>query len=231
MAALSALIWACVCAGAVFAVQKWYLPYYREKITDSDEVGNLSHWSERSRQIFDWSAFAVSVVVAAACGFVLKKTGVAIIDMIFIMATLCVFNIVAFTDLEFYRIPNIFVLSLAVLRLIRTAIALFAKNPVADVFRQLLAYVIVGVAILVFLAVASKITHGGIGMGDIKLFSALGFLLGLEAVIYTLLISFFLCALVSGFLLLTKKKGLKDGLPMAPFAWAGFALVAVLGAF
>ena len=37
------------------------------------------------------------------------------------------------------------------------------------------------------------------------------------------------CALVSGALLLTKKKSIKDSIPMGPFILAGFYTVVILG--
>lgn len=76
------------------------------------------------------------------------------------------------------------------------------------------------------IALASK---GGMGGGDIKLMAALGFITGWPYVLVLFMLSFILGALAGGFLLIIKKKTLKDSLPFAPFLSIGFLLVTFWG--
>ncbi|MCD8120359.1 MAG: A24 family peptidase [Lachnospiraceae bacterium] len=82
--------------------------------------------------------------------------------------------------------------------------------------------ILAAVLCLIFFLVIHGLSHGGIGFGDIKLFSALGFLLGAEPLLYTVFFSFLLFACVSVILLLLKKKRREDTLPFAPFILTGF---------
>lgn len=72
---------------------------------------------------------------------------------------------------------------------------------------------LLGGGLLLLLAV---ITKGAIGGGDIKLMFALGLLFGPADVITLMMLSFALAALVSIGLLITKKKGMKDFIPLGP---------------
>jgi prepilin signal peptidase PulO-like enzyme (type II secretory pathway) len=91
--------------------------------------------------------------------------------------------------------------------------------------------VIGGVIPFVGLLALSRLTRGGLGMGDVKLFGALGFLVGLYATISTLFLALLICVAASFVLLIAKKRGLKDKLPFAPFILAGFTAAMILSAY
>lgn len=60
------------------------------------------------------------------------------------------------------------------------------------------------------------ITHGGMGMGDVKFVTVLGLWLGMAGMVATLLLSFVLGGIIGGFLLVTGQKGRKDAIPFGP---------------
>lgn len=73
------------------------------------------------------------------------------------------------------------------------------------------------------------LSKGGVGMGDIRMFSVLGLLYGME---YTFSIVFFSVLLMSVYGiagLIMKKKGIKDRVAMGPFVWASYCICIALG--
>ena len=76
------------------------------------------------------------------------------------------------------------------------------------------------VSLLIFI-VSYLILHDGIGLGDVKLLSAVAFFLGLELFLRALLFISVISLLYSTFLLAVKKVTKKTALPFAPFIMAG----------
>lgn len=223
MAALSSLIWAVVTAAIVFVVFKWYLPHLLAKPQpEGKEI--LDVQITKNFKIFIYIA---SVVVALLCGYFSGVRQDAWLSVCKMVLTLGILNVISITDIKLYKIPNLCVLILLGGRCLSFIPELI--NNDGTVLMGLINSLIAGIVSLLFLLLISKITRGGIGYGDVKLFGALGFLCGVRAVLYTLILSFFLCAIVSAILLLTKKKGLKDDLPMGPFIWLGFAVTIIFG--
>ena len=63
-----------------------------------------------------------------------------------------------------------------------------------------------------------------IGMGDIKLFSAIGFISGLRGLIFAFTASSLACGIFSAFLLVLKKVQKKDQIAFGPFIAVSYAL-------
>ena len=61
---------------------------------------------------------------------------------------------------------------------------------------------------IVFTLVISKITHNGIGFGDVKLLCAFGFLCGIKALIYSVIFAFLFASVLALLLMIFKKKSL-----------------------
>lgn len=78
---------------------------------------------------------------------------------------------------------------------------------------------------LFFMLVLSFFSHKGIGYGDVKLFSWLGFSLGLADVYSILFYSSIVAAIVGIYLLLLKKMDKKTKIPFGPFVLVGTYLV------
>lgn len=75
-------------------------------------------------------------------------------------------------------------------------------------------------AILFLIAVLSK----GLGSGDVKLFTVLGFCSGYSVTVSTLFWGLFFSMIASIVLLIRKKKGRKDSIPFGPFILAGYVM-------
>lgn len=83
----------------------------------------------------------------------------------------------------------------------------------------------------VVLFVVALISHGGIGYGDVKLFGVLGLMAGSSGVFTTIFVSLVINSVCALGLIAAKKKTFKSSLPMAPFIYAGFVIVSILGLF
>lgn len=81
---------------------------------------------------------------------------------------------------------------------------------------------------LVLFYLLARLTREGIGMGDVKLVAATGWLLGLSSTLAVVLIAMLLCALVAAVLLITKKKSKNDRISFGPFLFFGYMLLLLL---
>lgn len=76
--------------------------------------------------------------------------------------------------------------------------------------------------------VLSRLTKGGIGMGDVKLIAVMGFMIGLMSTLTSILLSLIICTVISIFLLLMKRKNKNDKIPFGPFVFFGYAVALLL---
>lgn len=127
---------------------------------------------------------------------------------------------VACVDYREHRIPDFISGMMALI-----GIALFGVGYVTGQ-EGIVAYitnaVVTAVAVIMLMLIASVLTGGGIGMGDIKLLASLALLGGTLLLIETVFFSAVYSALAAAGLLLSKQKTLKDAIPYGPFIWAGF---------
>lgn len=79
------------------------------------------------------------------------------------------------------------------------------------------------------LLVCRLLSHGGVGMGDIRLFSVLGLLYGMNNTFSILFFTILLMSVFGIVSVLRKKSGMKSTLAMGPFIWAACCICFVLG--
>lgn len=137
-----------------------------------------------------------------------------------LLATLytCFFIVIFFIDLEHRLVLNRVIYPAIVVALL--AIPITAGHDAAE----LLGGGAIGFGLLFLIAF---IYPAGMGMGDVKLATFIGLVVGFPSVFVALLISFVAGGLVGGSLLLTGLKGRKDYIPFAPFLVTG-GMVAML---
>lgn len=74
----------------------------------------------------------------------------------------------------------------------------------------------------------SRLTKDGIGMGDVKLIAALGWLTGFSMVVLSVLLGLILCSVVALVLILFRKKNASDSVPFGPFIYFGYIIALIL---
>jgi leader peptidase (prepilin peptidase)/N-methyltransferase len=77
---------------------------------------------------------------------------------------------------------------------------------------------VTGFTLLLVIALISK---GGMGMGDVKLYALLGFVLGFKLVLLSFFLSTLFGAVIGGFALIFKIVKRKQPIPFGPFIAAG----------
>lgn len=135
------------------------------------------------------------------------------------IATVCMVGAACF-DIREHRIPNFIPAFLAISALILLSLGFFLEETSA------VAYVIssafAAVACVVFLLVASALTKGGIGAGDIKLIGALALMTGVYSIIGTLFFGVISCSIGTLVALIFKKKKMGSAVPFGPFLLFGY---------
>jgi leader peptidase (prepilin peptidase)/N-methyltransferase len=139
-----------------------------------------------------------------------------------LLATLyiCFFIVIFFIDLEHHLVLNRVIYPAIVVALL--AIPITPNHNAV----KLLAGGAIGFGVLFLIAF---IYPAGMGMGDVKLTTFIGLVVGFPAVFVALLFSFVAGGLVGGGLLLTGLKGRKDPIPFAPFLVAGGMIAMLYG--
>lgn len=127
------------------------------------------------------------------------------------------------------KIPNLLSLTVFAFGIISLAVELFVAS---NNFKLAFLSCIVGLGgSFIILLLISLITHGGLGMGDVKLISAFGFCMGVASVVYSLTAGSVVCLIAAVVLLAAHKKKMKDELPFAPFFFIGFVISIAFGKF
>lgn len=144
------------------------------------------------------------------------------------IGTICLSG-AACNDFREHRIPNVFPLIMAVSAIILLGIGFFTSQngSTAYIFSSIFAAVVVAI----FMVLASLLTKRGIGMGDIKLLTALALLGGVHTIGWTLTFGVGICAIVAVILLVTKKKTIKGAMPFGPFVFIGYILTIFLNKY
>ena len=158
----------------------------------------------------------VGILAGCAVNAVLKNGSLNLYSGIRLFSALVFLSGAAGNDLREKRIPNIFPLVMTLIALGTHTAAYFGElnGENTEFFGSLIA----GLG----LVLVSFLTKQGIGMGDVKLVSALALECGVFLFCRVLFFSMVWVAVVAVLLLLTKLKKLSDSLPFAPFLFLGF---------
>ena len=222
------IVWGALTAAVMWLTITYYLPRLegRTRSAALTEPQQTDHGLLRNHRLTAILLIAGCAGIAAWCGWVTAAHARSVTALLRMTLAMAVLSCIFVTDTELMLIPNICPLILVAGRLILWIPELILSGKPA--LMAMAGSCIAGIGSLLFLLVMAGATRGGLGMGDVKLLSSLGFLCGLRAVCYTLVLSFFLCAVSSLVLLAVRKRTLKDALPMGPFIWLGFAIPVLL---
>lgn len=137
------------------------------------------------------------------------------------MGLICLAGAACF-DYREKRIPNIFPGVLALTAIILLAFGFISQQNGAIAYITSSVFSAVGCALLFVLA--AFLTRQGIGMGDIKLISALALAGGVYTIIGTLFFGLLSCCLTAVVALILKKKRINEGVPFGPFLFLGYVI-------
>lgn len=146
------------------------------------------------------------------------------ISFLFLLLIIC-----SYIDLKKRIIPNKVLITALPVKLIISLIEFFV---LPETFLSMIILSLIGAVLGVgLLFIVSLIAKGGLGMGDVKLFGAIGLMIGFYGMYNTLFYAaVFITVFVIGGLIL-KKMNRKSHIPFGPFVFAGYIAVILMGAF
>jgi len=137
--------------------------------------------------------------------------------------------VAAVFDLKTKRIPNSLILAMIGAWVITMVSKLFMDSDTAIVLLKdsALGFVIGGGLFLLMYIISRK----GLGGGDVKFMAAAGLFMGFSGILSAMLLGTILAALTGLVLIITKKIGRKDSIPLVPFLYAGILVVCFAAQF
>ncbi len=235
---LTVIIWVLCSAGVIFLMTKETNRRIAEAVSSEalPEEEQETQKTKRSAVPYAWNTgnivlFILSILFSGICAYVVQASVTSVIFCI--EMGLCYITLLgaAVVDRKCKEIPNMVSAFLAVAGIIMLAVqSIFIDSSMLYALSSLLGCFLA----FAVLMIAGKMAKGGIGMGDIKLLSAVGLTAGLQVVISTLILALFCC--LAGMLYmkaaayLHKKEDTKqfDGvLPFAPFLYLGFLIMCI----
>jgi len=133
--------------------------------------------------------------------------------------------VISFIDYYYQIIPDILIVIILVWAVLYNTILLFVYEVPFNLLDSIFGLLFGGILFLII----ALISKGGMGGGDIKLISVLGFILGFKKVILNIFLSFMIGAISSIFLLIFKIKGIGDAIPFGPFINIAFTITLLFG--
>lgn len=172
-------------------------------------------------------------VLIACClllnALVAVKTFTVPIDYFFYARTLIVavlLAVVLIIDWNSRTIPNCIILTILVI-----GVLIYLLQLIVAIEAFKLAIIGAAVGLLgnfILFYVMSRITKEGIGMGDVKLLAALGWMTGVQTTLASVLFSLLLCSALALVLIFTKKKQASDSVPFGPFIYFGYMIALLI---
>ena len=168
--------------------------------------------------------FAIGIsVICAVIAYFAFNTGIKPLNLCRQMVFALVLLSAMILDRKTHQIPNLLILSVLGIG----AILLVAEFLLyRETFLTTLIMSVAGLLICVVLFyILARLTREGIGMGDVKLISSMGWMLGLASTLVAVLFGLILCTLAACILLFWKRKNKDDRIPFGPFLFFGYILM------
>ena len=140
--------------------------------------------------------------------------------VLFQIILLIIFGYIAsMTDIRSKRVPNKLVATMLGAWILAVVPQLFfqTEKTLAIMFSGIIGFIMAGLLFLVVYLVSRK----GLGGGDVKLMAAAGLYLGLNGVLPAMLYGSILASIFAVIMILAKKIGRKDAIPLVPFLYVG----------
>ena len=196
----------------------------RLSVCHSDDIGEFSVEPYARGPLF-WIVLTAIIAASIVSGYMIATRAVSYIAIIELSISYFAVLSAAIIDYKTKTIPNIIPISLVLGRIVIFIYELFCVDSAISFF---ISSLVGALLCLLLLIIANKISKGGIGGGDIKLLSSIGFVCGIYVVISSMLLALVSCIVVSGVLLILKKCTTKDNVPFGPFIYVGYLVMCLL---
>ncbi|AZN39943.1 prepilin peptidase [Paenibacillus albus] len=173
---------------------------------------------QRMKPVLPYVGLPVIVIAL----LLVRGTGSELVTLLELMV-LSIFGYLAtVNDIREKRIPNTLVLAMFGAWVVIAVPQLFYDTTAALtlLLNAIIGFVVAGMLFLMVYLLSRK----GMGGGDVKFMAVAGLYLGFQLVLPAILYGAVLSALTAILLILTKRMGRKDAIPLAPFLYAGILL-------
>lgn len=220
-----------VVAGGVFAAALaaslatfLYLPVFVEhRGRTPDGSSERKGWRSTAVSKAQWAFAAIMSVLVAVLMVLAKSAGTGWTRLLRSLLAALYLMSAAIFDFRSRLIPNFLTLAAFAGGALLAAVELAVWG--ASAVAGLIAYALGGSLSFCIFYLLSRLTHDGLGMGDVKLIAAAAWLIGFEHALFSVLLGLFACAAVALVLLIGKKKEGTDHLPFGPFIFLGYMIL------
>ena len=210
----------------LIALYFWKLQIFRDDANNPDTLPVTIKF--QSRTCF-CVVMAIVTVVLFCSSFIIVRHISNIPNLVKLVLLMGILAAVAVIDLRKTIIPNLLIVIGLIVRVLIYVVELLFYNNIF--VPQLISDVIgffIGFGILLIASIVSK---GALGFGDVKLFGLIGLMSGAICTYSTLIISLLLSTIVSIGLMVSKKKSRKDSIPFGPFVFFGYIIAIILTSY
>jgi prepilin signal peptidase PulO-like enzyme (type II secretory pathway) len=194
-------------------------------------IGSISNAFENikeyRRPLFKWYTkffvgkteyILVNLIMAIIFNLLLLNYGLSLklFTYISLCSILCIASVI---DIKNQKIPNPLIIAAASLGLGSTLFYPNLNSIIDSILGAISAILLLG---LIFIT-----SHNSIGIGDIKLLMCVGIFLGMQSTLESIIISIFICGLVSFILMKLHFLNRKSNIPFAPFVFLGVLLTII----
>lgn len=174
------------------------LQYLMSKYINKTEYKFNNKWS--------WLACLISGILMSIIWYISGFT----FDFLIHSCLLIILITIAFIDIQHKLIPDRLNIAILLLGSINIIHLLILKESILNHF---LGFLVAGIGFLLL----ALISNGGMGGGDVKLIACIGLVIGLEAILSVIYLSFLAGSIIGIIFIILKKKNMKSYLPFAPF--------------
>ena len=181
------------------------------KITDSFDIKLLS------------VKFCLDIVIACMLLLFYQNT---FLDSLNTMVLVNALFAITLYDLKYHIIPNRVLITLLGIKVVIVLLTIFTAKEISALF-ILIDMLIAGLAFLLIGVVCRFMNKNAIGMGDVKLLSVIGIVLGVNDSFHMVITGMVCIFFVSVIGLFLKKLTRDSELPLAPFIFVGLIISAI----
>lgn len=220
------LIWIVVTATML---SLWIWGYLKRVKEVKDACSERFGTDCRKQLLVRWGYIGWNIGLAGVAAFFVYRYASGWFAIIRLLVMFVAFAAAAIVDLLVHKIPNILVVIVLLARGIIWIPEIICQP--SHWLQTIAGSVISMLAAFILLLILSKLSRGGLGMGDVKLITAQAFLCGVYSVMNTLIFGLLVCVVAAIILVLSSKKGMKDAIAFGPFLYIGYVISLFLGAF
>ncbi len=210
------------------------IPHFEKKqdVSDSEQVhSNLSPAAPilqffEKRNWKQWLFVGAMALLCAVLALLSHRKGITGLELCRRFSVVLMLLAAMIIDMRTHTIPNLIVLASLGIGAIILLIEFLLARETFVMMLIMSGAGLFGCVVLFYLL--SRLTKEGMGMGDVKLVAAMGWLLGIAQTLTAVLFALILCTLTAVFLIFGKKKNKNDSVPFGPFLFFGYIILLLL---